>query len=267
MKRTLIYFAFTLMLAPLTFAASPCTLDRAVLAPYENAEASEEQWALSRRTVANFMSCAPETVDATSRRVFFDVVDREYRADHGQQLEQWQARRPGSQALFEGINVYQQELRDYMQRLVTFHGGDEFRQTIITFGNARTIASLGRPVKNDVLKMLGTPNLRYGLSGRHNPQREALAAVGFWIDPAERGFSATEKDEMTMMLTGLLTVSENVAPGDHRRLVETAIDALGRSDDPQAEKDIRKWMEKQDPKGSLYRKAAKAADAIHGRKK
>jgi hypothetical protein len=117
MKRILISLSFTLALTPFANAANPCVLGRAVLEPYVHAEASDTEWAESRRTVSNFMACAPESVDIASRRIFREVVRRELRADHSKHFERWEASHPGSEALFEGIGIYRYELREYRRRL------------------------------------------------------------------------------------------------------------------------------------------------------
>jgi len=94
-----------------------CSLDRSVLAPYNKASATQKEWAASRRAISKFMGCAPSTIDDASRRVFVEVVRREFTTDHRRELDEWHARRPDSEALFEGITVFRYELRAYYDLL------------------------------------------------------------------------------------------------------------------------------------------------------
>lgn len=260
--------AITLMLAAVPlFAANPhetsCSLDRSVLAPYNKPSATEEEWGASRRAISKFMGCAPSTIDNASRRVFFEVVGREFATDHKPALDKWRARRPGSEALFEGITVFQHELRSYMERLADPRLDAESKDTVLRYGTAKTIAAFGPAVKGDVLKMLGKPNAAYGVSRQYNSQVDALATLGEWVDSSNGAFNAQDKGQFAEILAGLLPLSDSIRPGQHTRLVETTLKALGRSDDARAEKAIRHWMEKQSRKeGWLYELASKSASNI-----
>jgi len=202
----IVAIALMLVAMPL-FAANPhetsCSLDRSVLAPYNKTSATEEEWSASRRAISKFMGCAPSAIDSASRRVFFEVVGREFTTDHKPALDKWRAKRPGSEALFEGITVFQHELRAYMERLADPKRDAESKGTILRYGTAKTIASFGPAVKNDVLQMLGKPNAVYGVSNQYNSQLDALATLGEWVDPSSGAFSAEEKARFAEILAGL----------------------------------------------------------------
>ncbi|HJQ37970.1 MAG TPA: hypothetical protein VKB93_12600 [Thermoanaerobaculia bacterium] len=266
-------FTLTLLLAAMPLAAQPgrCSLDRKVLAVYDRADtATEEEWAASRRAVSAFIGCPPESVDAESRRVFFEIVEREFTADHGPELERWRVKRPQSEALVEGILIYQYELRDFMRRLFVPSRDAEFTDAVLNFGSGEVIARLGPDAKKKVLAKLGTPNANYGLSNQYNSQIEAVTALGFWVDAGSTALLPNDKQEITAILSDLLNVSEAIRSSQHRRLVEATLKALSKSDDVRAARAIRDWMAKQPEKdkgGLLYKTAQSSATAIEQKAK
>jgi hypothetical protein len=261
MIRTLISLVLALTCASAASAASPCTLDASVLTPYNlGAAATLEQWRASRAAVSRFIGC--ETVDASSRKVFYAVVEREFQTDHSTVLAQWAASRPGSEALLEGLTIYQSELRDFIERTFDSKRDAEFAPVVLKYGTGRTIASLGPTARDNVLRMLGAPHHPYGVSAQYNGQIEAMTAIGYWIEPGNTQFARAEKARLTAVATGLLAVSRQVRRGHHYRLVEMTLKTLAKSDDPQAEQAVRGWMASADPSSALYKVAARAADEI-----
>ena len=100
------------------------------------------------------------------------------------------------------------------------------KETILRYGDARAIAALGPAVKHDVLSMLGSGGQFYGINHRYHPQLEAVQVLGFWIDPANKEFSAAEKSDFTHTLTALLP---HVQPGVNAyedRYFQAALQAL-----------------------------------------
>jgi hypothetical protein len=240
------------------FAANPCTLDRSVLAAYDRPNATLEEMAASRRAVSAFMGCDPADIDPASRKVFFAVVQREFRHDPKPHLDAWKTTHPGSDALWDGINTYQAELRDYLGRAFEPARDKEFMNVVIQYGKAKTIANLGPAAKAAVTRSLGTPRSFYGIANLHNSQVEALEALGYWIDPANPSFTPVEKYELAQILTGLLDVSENVAGPHHERVVGTALRSLAHSDDAHALTRVEAWAGKRKDKDDpLSRTAAR----------
>ena len=265
MKRLMIVAIMLFLAVPLMAAApaSPCRLDHSVLQAYDGGpNTTEEQWRDSRRAVSEFIGCPPSSVDAASRRVFFEVVKREFATEHTADLAQWSKKRPGSDALYEGISLFQSELKGYMDRLVD-RNDVEFKSTILRYGNAAAIAKLGPAVKHDVVAMLGAPSI-HGLRHQYNAQEAALGALGLWIDPSNTDFSPAEKANFTGIVTGVLPVLTNTADKHQYRLAEGALKALSHAEGAEAEASVRRWMASQ-PNGALQRLAASSADAIHKR--
>lgn len=263
MRLRLLSLLLPLFVIVTSMGAAPCTLDRKVLLPYERgASATEEEWRDSRRAVMDFTYCEPEAIDRASRRVFFEVVRAEFETDHRPALDRWVARRPESEALFDGIRIFDHRLKELMDRIVT-PADAEFAGTILSYGNARAIASLGPSVERDVIRQLGKPGRSYGLSRQYDAQLEALGTLGYWIDPANHSFSAVRKEMFTGILTSLLQTSDVVHSSAHARVLDAALRALAHSDDPAAGTAVRQWMEKQtDHAQPLYSAAGRAAEAI-----
>jgi hypothetical protein len=247
-------------------AEQPCTLQVSVLAPYDaGAAATLEQWRASREAVSRAMGCP--ALDSQSRKIFYAVVEREFETDHRAALAQWQATRPGSEALWEALHIHQRELRDFMERTFEPHRDAAFAPVVLKYGTAPTIASLGPSVRDDVLHMLGLPERRYGVAGQYSAQITAMDVIGYWIDPANTAFAPAEKAKLTSIATGLLAESRDVRRGHHYQLVETALKSLGRSADLRAESAIRAWMATAAPNAPLYKIAARAAKDIRKKAK
>lgn len=258
MNHTFFAAALILSTALPTFAApsNPCSLDRTVLRAYERPNATLDEMAEARRAVSAFMGCDPGDIDESSRKVFFSVVEREFRTDHSSHLATWKQRHTDSDALTDAIALHQHELREYMDRLFDPARDREFRHVVLNYGKAKTIAALGPDAKNDVVKSLRVANHFYGLSQRYNSQIDALAALGYWIDPENASFTPAEKYELTEILTGLLLVSENVQDGNHRRIVQAALSSLAKSDDTHALAAVERWAAKQAGRNDSLSKAA-----------
>ena len=164
------------LLAIAALVLNPCSLDPSILTVYETATPSLEAAAATRRAVADFMACDPATLDEPSRRVFFAVVEREFSTDPAPQLEAFQKQYPGSEALWEGINMQQHELREYLDRLFDPVRDREFKDVVLRFGKGHTIALLGPEAKKDVKRILAEPNRFYGISRTYNSWFEAAEA-------------------------------------------------------------------------------------------
>jgi hypothetical protein len=215
-------------MGPALLLAFVCTLDRAVLVPYDHpSSATEEEWRDSRRAVFDFTDCDPDAIDAASRRVFFDVVRAEFETDHTAELNRWEEKRPGSEALFEGILIFQHRLRELMDRIVV-PADAELAGTILAYGDAKAIAGLGPSVRSDVLRQLGKPARTYGISKQYDAQLEALGALGYWIDPANGSFPAAEKQAFVTILTSLLETSDMVRSAQHARVLDAGVGSLRR---------------------------------------
>lgn len=203
MKSTVVLL--TLLLATPASAAkpSPCTLDSSVLAPYRDANATDQQFAASRRTLFAFTSCDPAVVDAQSRRVFYEAVDREFNTDHTAYIRRWAAAHADGnpEGAWEAVNLLQSEMRNYLHRIFdSARDGKEFTHIVLRYGKAETIAALGPDAQRDVLAILAGPDRFYGVSKKLNPKIAARGALAYWIDPANPSFTPVEKAEFARIL-------------------------------------------------------------------
>jgi hypothetical protein len=247
MKSTLVLLSLLFITPAFAAKTSPCTLDSSVLAPWRNANATDEQWAASRRALFDFMSCDPAGVDAQSRRNFYEVVDREFNTDHTARIQRWAAAHASANpdGAWEAVNNLQYALRNYLHRIFDpARDGKEFKHIVLHYGKAQTLAALGPKAQREVLDILGAPDRFYGVSKSLNPKVDALGALAYWIDPANPSFTPAEKYDFAQILTGLLELSESVHNGHHRRLVETALTSLAKSDDSHALAAVEKWAGK-----------------------
>ena len=259
------------LFAPSAFGAgsSPCRLSDSVLGPYRDANATDAAMAASRRALFELMGCEPAAIDARSRKIFFEAMDLEFNADHSASIERWAKAHAAAnpEGMFEAVSGLQHEMRAYLDRLYEPALDAQFEHVVLRYGQAKTIARLGPASKADVIEVLSTSHRRYGVGKRHNPQVDALAALGHWIDPANASFTPVEKYELAQILTALLEVSENVEPGNHLRLIEATLSSLAKSDDSHAIAAVEKWLaRRKDPNDSLSRRAAKTLQEMKGRK-
>lgn len=218
----------------------PCALDESVMEGY-GASATLEQSRLSRLALYNFIGCDPLRIDGESRKIFFRAIKAEFEFDHTAEFRAWRKNHPGSDALWEGINSQQNEMRDYLDRIFDPHRDREFQPIVLRYGKASTIARLGPEAKEGVRQTIAVGSHFYGLSGEYNSQVDALEALGEWIDPANGAFGRREKAEFAQLLSGLLDVSDVIRGDHHRRLLRTVLEGLGRSDDQQALASVEKW--------------------------
>ncbi|MDQ3280296.1 MAG: hypothetical protein M3Q69_02675 [Acidobacteriota bacterium] len=271
MKLFVISFVTLLAVAPLAGAAeNRCTLSPSLLAVYDRSNATLEELGETRRTVSAFLGCDPLHVDSASRRVFFAIVAREFGADVQSQLASWNAKYPDSEALWDGLTIHQTELRNYMDRLFDPARDAAFKDVVLRYGKAKTIARLGRDAKADVTKSLGTPVTSYGLAHRYNAQTEALGALGYWIDAADTTFTAEEKRQFAQILTGLLEVTGKIHGRHQRDMLMTTLASLAHSDDPRALAAVERWsnkLEKDDPIAKATQKTIDAMKARGGKQK
>lgn len=204
MKTTLLLLVLLFVTPAFAAKTSPCTLDPSVLAPYRDANATDPQWAASRLALFRFMSCHPADVDAQSRRIFYEVVDRELNTDHTAYLRRWAAAHADGnpEGAWEAVSILQGELRDYLHRIFDpALDGKEFRHIVLRYGKAQTLAALGPDAQREVLDILSAPDRFYGVSKRLNPKIDALGALAYWIDPANPSFTPVEKAEFARILS------------------------------------------------------------------
>jgi len=259
-----------LITASSVFAApAPCHLDRAVaLTPYNHPDsATIEEWRDSRLAVEKFMDCPPASIDPQSRNTFFDVVRSEFATGHSAEIARWRKLYPRPhEGVDTAIGIFQTDLRRFMEGLVDRNDVSS-KDAILRYGDARAIAALGPAVKHDVVSMLGSGGQFYGINHRYHPQLEAVQVLGFWIDPANREFSAAEKNDFTRTLTSLLP---DVQPGVNAyedRYFQAALQALAHSDSLDAETALASWMDRQTDHGSfLYHEAGRSLGAVRAQR-
>ena len=270
MRHTLCISLGMLAIAGSLFAApAPCVLDRTVaLAPYAHAgTATVEEWRDSRLAIENLMDCPPAAIDAQSRRTFFDAVRSEFTTDHTAEIARWRKLHGRPHDTLDGaIGIFQTDLRRFMEKLVDRSDASS-KDVVLRFGDGRAIAALGPSVKQNVISMLGSATRFYGINQRYHPQLDAIEALGYWIDPANREFSSHEKDDLTRMLISLLP---NVRPGLNGyedRCFQAALKALAHSDSIDAETALAGWMDRQNDHGNfLYHEASRSLNAIRAKR-
>lgn len=258
--------------------ADRCRLDESVVRTYAASNASDRARGAARRAISDFIGCDPSSVDGHSRAVFYRVVELQFQQDHADAILRWRKdpSRSNPEGLYDALATHEAELRDYLDRLFDASRDAEFAPVVLRFGKARAIASLGRHGRNDVLNLLSVPNRPYGVGGNYNAQVEAIGAIGFWINPSNAAFARQEKTAFVKVLTDLLDMDAEArrthpshsaaserSAGHASTLIETALEALGRSDDEGAARSVQVWMDMRDPNDPLRAVAAKALASIH----
>lgn len=243
----------------------PCSLRTSLLKAYEP-EATDKERAAARWAVSALIGCNPATLDAETRDVFYSVVDSEYRADHSQEAARWAKRHPRSDSFDDAIGTHQYDLQRYMEQIVDRRLDLAHKRTILNFGTPKAIAALGKHAKDDVLQNINTPErVLYGYHFRHNPQAAQLAALGYWLDPANTEFSPDDKNYFTALLVGLLDATDGrIASGHQAGLFIAAVDALSHSDNPSVERELEKLARKS-KNAEVARRAVKAAEKVRSR--
>lgn len=247
------------MLLPLLIAsianASECSLSPSVLLPYtRGGTATRAEWRVSRTAVENLMAACPAgPVDSRSRAIFFQLVEKEFTYEYALSQE----------GESESVIQFQHDLQRYMTRITTERDLPA-KSVIITYGNAEAINALGAAVKDDVLRMAREQEHVVGYS-RHSPQRQALATLGYWVDPHDSRFSATEKREMTSVLLARLGDYGSAAPlvGPPYATVSVLLQALAHSDEPEVASALRNWT--RSPDASLREVAFRSSEAVQKR--
>jgi hypothetical protein len=76
---------------------------------------------------------------AKSRRIFLEVVEREFTTDHRASINRWAAAHPDANpdGMFETVNGLQYGLREYMDRLFDPRTDAEFRTLLSGTGKGR----------------------------------------------------------------------------------------------------------------------------------
>ena len=255
--------------AALYAAPPPCHLDRGVaLAPYAHAEiATMEEWRDSRLAIEKFMDCPPASIDAQSRKTFFDAVASEFTANHGAEIARWRKTYPGKRdSLAAAIGIFQTDMRRFMERIVDRKDAAS-KDVILRYGDARAVAALGPAVKHDVLAALGNPSAFYGIDHRYHPQLDAIEVLGYWIDPANSEFPPAEKDELTRVLLSLLPHIQSGVNAYEDRSFQSALKALGHSDSIDVETALASWLDRQNDRGGfLYHEATRSLNAVRARR-
>lgn len=255
--------------SPLLMAADAqrCTISRDVLRPYTSATATAGDFAASRRAfyARQNVACAPTPWSAAEKAVLFDWLAKEMLVDWQSEFTAWERRGVKvDEFSSEAVAHFQRALLDTIDA-VTNAGDMRHRETILRYGSGKAIAKLGSAMHADVLAAAQRPALLTGLGRKHNPQEEAIRAIGIWLDPAEKAFSATEKGTMSRTLMELLSDDGTYQPGDYK-LTNTLIRALGSSDSAEVAQKLSTWHHLNESRGGgLAAEAAQAAQAVRER--
>ncbi len=247
-------------LAALLFAnvarGADCTLRGAVLDAV-NTNHQKPQYDRARRALYGLMMCPDGPADYRSRVIFFKFVEQELAHDYtilgvADRDQDWR------EAAFEGELHYHFEIRLYLDRIVT-PDDMPFKSMILRLANRQAISRLGRGAKADVLRSAQTDQGESGIY-HHRPQREALGALGFWIDPANEEFNAAEKQEINAFLIAELS---KFGPGRYSVMSDAIVDSLAHSDRAEAEQALLDFVQRQ-PASKKY-SALQAAKAVRAR--
>ncbi len=235
--------------------ASDCSLSRSVLLPYNHGgAATRAEWRASRTSIEHLMAACPAgPVDSRSRAIFFQLVAKEFTYEYT----------PSQEGESESVTQFQHDLQRYMTSITTERDLPS-KSAILTYGNAEAIGALGVAVKDDVLRMAREQEHVVGYS-RHSPQRQALATLGYWIDPRDSRFSASEKREMTSVLLARLGDYGSAAPlvGQPYTTASVLLKALAHSDEPEVVSALRTWTHS--PDASLREVALRGSEAVQKR--
>jgi len=216
------------------FVASP-----ELLAGLVTPEWSQRRALLEKRVAAFHQvraHCPDGHFDSGSRERFYGYLRREieYRKwAEGHYL------RTG-QGFGEGYGEYLQELRNYVDRVLDPERDRVFSDLILVFGMPQTVAKLGRSAESEVVTLLAV----------EDRQTTAAAAIGYWIDAANDGFTPDEKDRFISLLIDRLPSPPAFSDADRSsywqsiHFADAILNALGRSNSVAARDAIRTWLRK-----------------------
>ena len=244
-------------------ASDSCALDRAVLmAPLRHPEtAKPPEWHDSLVVLYRVMrSCPKGPADRENRDLLFDYVNSKLSLDYVHLCQVW----TGGHAEDGCIGEDQQDLRDYLDRIVDPILDLRYADVILEHANGRAIAKLGRPVMDRVLAMAVTePNhLRAG----HDQQIAAITALGVWLAP-NSDFTTGEKGEFLEAIRSVRPPGDKVAGGRPHTIVRACLQALAKTDSPAVRQLLLAWADVYEAKylraeDELPRIARKGAEAI-----
>ena len=255
--------------SPLLLAADAqrCAISRDVLRPYTTAAATHADFAASRRAfyARQSTACAGLAWSATEKDVLYQWLAKEMSLDWRSTFTAWQRRGAKvDEFTSEAVAHFQRDLLETIDAVTTSADLAQ-RETILRYAGGRAIASLGSEVRADVLAAATRPALLAGLGRKHNAQEEAVRAIGYWLDPADKSIDADEKRQMARVVTGLLSIDGSVEP-DAYKATTTILWALGRSDSADAAQKLSAWRHLNESKGGhLVAEADQALKAVQQR--
>lgn len=191
--------------------------------------------------------CPTGEFDTDSRRRFFQYVREELR------YQTWMRDNPtGTREISEGLSeayrYYLDDLRSYLNRIVDPEKDLVHSKLILEFGEAETVAKLGRTVEDEVVGLLRGGPVASRPAGE--AAIKAASALGFWIDAGSRVFSDQEKERLISFLADNLPTAEEL---EHLRspffslrnnLAYAILASLGRSNSGAAKQAIQGWLER-----------------------
>lgn len=247
--------------------AQRCTISRDVLRPYTAPAATPQDFAASRRAfyARQSTACVAMPLSATEKGVLYRWLAKEMSLDWQSTFTAWE-RRGGKVDEFssEAVAHFQRDLLETIDA-VTTTADVGHRETILRYAGGEAIARLGAEVRADVLASAQRPAPLAGLARKHDPQEEAVRAIGYWLDPANKAFNVDEKRQMASVLTGLLSGDGSVKSGQYRSTI-TILWALGRSDSADVEQKLSAWRHLNEARGGhLVAEADQAIEAVRQR--
>ncbi len=234
-----------LCLALTAVAAPPqgCTIgkDSALLRPLQHPyTASHAEWTTAARVFASISRACPNgPTDPDSRARLFEYIDGKVTLDYARLCEIWTKGNVGS-----GDGCVSEEehngLRTYLDQIVDPTRDADRTSMILKDGNGLAISKLGPAVKSRILDMASSPQ---PLEPFHDPQIEALRAIGYWLLPGDSLFTPDDKAQFVTLLVSALPAADKVAGGRETMMTRAVLQALGNSSSPDVAQTLRTWGE------------------------
>ncbi len=251
--------SFILLSVGITSAAdADCRVSQSVLKPLRTSLAPvRERHANGVALEHLFAKCPAGPSDHPSRAIFFRYVDSLFSNNDILPYPD------PEEAAYEGATQAEYDLQQYMNRIVN-EGDAEFAPVILKVAKGQAISRLGPAAKYDVLRIANVAAPTTVGAGRHSPYVQALAAIGYWIDPGESRFATDEKREMTsLLLSKLSPYAGRSLIGQPYQVANSLLTALAHSDSPEVMKVLQDWSA--NPSTSLRDEAAKSCKSVQAR--
>jgi hypothetical protein len=217
------------------------TTHSVLFAPLRHPEdAPTKEWVASIRTFNGIArSCPNGPSDPESRQLLFDYIDQKLSLDYDHLCAIWTK---GHDDTGDGCIDHDEhnDLRAYLDQIVDPSRDIGRMSMILKHGNGLAISKLGLAAKSRVVDMASGPQ---PVEAFHDPQIEALRALGYWLLPNESRFTPDDKAQFTMLLLHALPPADKVAGGRETVMARAILQALGNSSRPDVAQALRNWAQ------------------------